>query len=732
MVTCVSYMSPFIREANQELGGVRMKKLREKTEKNGFQHPTWSAGSIQSKYFTRWSLASAAGVALSVVLAACGSDNSNSTVTPTDNANASMVAAAKSAASSSTVPAELSLKMNASSIAPDTQTDRFIVKYRTGTSERNATMAVQSRLDKLAGAFPARARHQHRMGLGADVITTERKLNAKETKAFMRAMASDPDVEYVEPDTPMSAASAPNDPLFSSQWGLSSDLDPGQTTAGIRAEGAWSKASGAGVVIGLVDSGVTSHSDLDANILPGYDFTFYDRGGDGKNTGLSPVHMCSVADWHGTHVAGIMAAVTNNGVGIAGVAPGAKVVPARVLDGCARGTLSDVADGIMWAAGGPVQGVPTNAHPAKVINASLGASGSCPATMQAAIDYATNHGSVVVVAAMNNADDAAKYQPANCRNVITVGNSARNGTRYYDSNFGPVVDIAAPGDWILSTYNEGTVTPGGESYSYKNGTSMSAPMVSGVVALADSVAPAPLSTAEMRTLIQQNAQRFPATFDWTRTLGAGILDATATVAAAKSGKIPAAADFKCLQGAAGMLVTCTDMSTARGAASIKSWAWNMGFGDPNDMIRTQSVNPYYSYEYPGTYNVRLTVTDSTGAVSTLTRPITVVAPDVTDLSVNVPAKFSANSYVMQYFSLTVPAGAKSVTFTLSPGSYDDIGTLYLKGGSPTTVKAACSSVFARNGVATCTIPNPTAGTYYGTVAPNTDLSGATILASYIQ
>jgi serine protease len=106
------------------------------------------------------------------------------------------------------------------------------------------------------------------MGIGSDVVTTERKLNAKEAKAFMRAVASDPDVEYVEPDVPISASSAPNDPLYSLQWGLFSNLDPGQSNVGIRAPNAWNIATGAGVTIGLVDNGVTSHSDLNASILP--------------------------------------------------------------------------------------------------------------------------------------------------------------------------------------------------------------------------------------------------------------------------------------------------------------------------------------------------------------------------------------------------------------------------------------------------------------------------------
>jgi serine protease len=487
--------------------------------------------------------------------------------------------------------------MNASSIAPDTQTDHFIVKYKTGTAERNATSAVQSRLDALASTFPSRAHHLRRIGVGSDVITTERKLNAKEAKAFMRTIASDPDVEYVEPDVPISTSFAPNDPFYSLQWGLFSNQDPGQSNVGIRATNAWNIATGAGITIGLVDNGVTSHSDLNANIIPaGYDFTYLAGPYDGSDPGVT-VETCSPT-FHGTHVAGIMAAVTNNGVGVAGVAPSAKIVSARAMGACGRGSLSSAANALIWSAGGTVPDAPINTHPASVINASFGGAGQCPKTMQDAIDYANSRGVVVIVAANNYGDDASNYMPSSCRGVITVGNTQRDGSRNPNSDYGPTVDVAAPGTDIYSTFNAGTSTAGAESYAYMTGTSMSAPMVSGVVALVQSVAPKQLSPAEMRTLITQHAQPFPNQPD--QPLGSGILDATATVAAARAGEIPAAADFKCSQGAAGMLVTCSDLSTARGMAQIKSWAWNMGFGDPANMVRTQSVNPYYNYEYPGT------------------------------------------------------------------------------------------------------------------------------------
>lgn len=695
----------------------------------GLREPMNRADLAKSKKRFPRALAGITCFCLALALTACGGHSESDATTqsvPTAQSTA-LVAAAASAASSNTVSMAMSLKMNPTSLAPDTSTDRFIVKYKTGTSEGGSTTAVQAKLDRLASAFPSKARHLRRMGIGADVVTTARKLNAAEARAFMRAIASDPNVEYVEPDTEMSGTMAPNDPEYGNQWGLTSNQKPGTTTAGIRAEAAWDIANGSGAVIAMIDNGVTSHSDLNANILPGYDFTSNNRGGNGTNPGIIN-ETCSVV-WHGTHVAGIMAAQTNNHIGIAGVAPAAKVVPVRVLNACARGYTSDIADGITWAAGGSVPGVPNNANPAKVINVSLGGLGSCETAFQNAIDYATAQGAVVVAAAGNNAVSATNFEPANCRNVVNVGATNRPGWRWVDSNYGAAVDLAAPGDSIWSTYNNGTAAPGTEGYGYMDGTSMAAPMVSGVIALAQSVAPKALSPAEMRTLLTQNVQPFP-DGPPDQPLGTGILDANATVIAAGSGKIPAAADFTCSESTAIMQVTCVDRSTARGAP-ITSWAWNFGTGGP-DMVRTQSVTAWTNYEYPGTYEITFSVTDSTGAVSKLTRPFRVLPPILTDLSAGTPLTISAKNGEMQNYDLVVPTGVKSLTFTLSPATSSQTAILDIKAGTPSPLHPDCESVMVRGGAATCTLSNPAPGTYYAIVSASNKLSDVSLLATYSQ
>lgn len=239
-----------------------------------------------------------------------------------------------------------------------------------------------------------------------------------------------------------------------------------------------------------------------------------------------------------------MAAVGNNSIGVAGVAYNAKVLPVRVLGKCG-GTSSDIADAIVWASGGSVRGVPANPNPAKVINLSLGGSGSCSQTYRRAISSANNRGTTVVVAAGNSNADAAGFSPANCAGVVTVAALDRDGNRAFYSNFGATVEVAAPGgevrletdppgtrstpqNGILSTLNDGATTPGNPIYQTYMGTSMAAPHVAGLVALMLSRNPT-LTPAQVLAALQANARPVPGTC--TGGCGAGLVDAAATVAA---------------------------------------------------------------------------------------------------------------------------------------------------------------------------------------------------------
>ncbi|WP_233863061.1 S8 family serine peptidase [Paraburkholderia adhaesiva] len=667
-------------------------------------------------------------VILPLTIAACGASGENGEAPGVDVAGATSeaksaeVVAATNAAASENVAPEIAMKMHAITVNDESTTDRFIVKYKASSAEGKDTSAVRSKLSRLRSAFPAKANHHRRMGIGSDVVTTERKLNASDANAFMRAIASDPDVEYVEPDVEMTIQSAPNDPYYFRQWFLKSNLTD-NITPGIRAEGAWEISKGRGSVIGIVDTGVTNHSDFSANLVPGYMIMGVAPAPGGFDPGLTS-GSCGLP-WHGTHVAGIAAAQTNNGVGVAGVAPEAKLLSVRSLGTCGTGSLADVADGITWAVGGTLPNVPVNANPATVINLSLAQKSMCSQTMQNAIDFATSKGAIVVTAAGNDREDVAQWQPANCRNVIAVSGSDGTYGSWVSSNYGAGVDIAAPAGDIWSTYNSGIGLPGAESYGYMSGTSMSVPMVSGVIALAQAVLPKSLSVAEFRALLQQSVQPFAAPPD--RVLGPGILDAQKTVAVAKSGVIPVAADFTCEQATNSMLVTCTDRSTARGGVPIKTWLWNLGEPTGNgDMVREVSLNPYSSYEYSGIHTVKLTVTDTNGKTSSYARPVNVQPPPVVDLSAGVPKTFDKFPSDMTYLRIKLPSGVKSVTINTTFATPDQGAFMYLK-DSPTSYRPDCRT----NGLSslTCTVINPPTGDYYGILTGVSKNSG-TVTMSY--
>ncbi|WNH49466.1 S8 family serine peptidase [Stenotrophomonas aracearum] len=427
---------------------------------------------------------------------------------------------------------------------------RFIVKYKDGATDVATPSVLASSLKAAAAAVPAaqgRAlglQKLRTLAIGPTVVKADRPLDAAESELLMRRLAADPNVEYVEVDQLMRATLTPNDARLSEQWGF------GTSNASINVRPAWDKATGTGVVVAVIDTGITNHADLNANILPGYDFisdAAMARDGGGRDNNPNDEgdwyaanecgagYPASNSSWHGTHVAGTIAAVTNNSTGVAGTAYNAKVVPVRVLGKCG-GYTSDIADAIVWASGGTVSGVPANANPAEVINMSLGGGGTCSATYQNAINGAVSRGTTVVVAAGNSNTNVSSAVPANCANVIAVAATTSAGARASFSNYGAGIDVSAPGQAILSTLNTGTTVPGSASYASYNGTSMAAPHVAGVVALVQSVAPTALSPAAVETLLKNTVRPLPGACSG--GCGAGIVDADAAVTAALGGTNP--------------------------------------------------------------------------------------------------------------------------------------------------------------------------------------------------
>ncbi|PNI10503.1 serine protease [Arthrobacter sp. AFG7.2] len=384
--------------------------------------------------------------------------------------------------------------------AVDPATDQFIVGIQGGPGTASESAVTSEAAQMAAGRLGINAQNVKDTAAGTQVVKTSRPLSGAQADAFLAELRSVPGVAYAEPDMKMyPTAEAPNDPGYQVQWNLWDDA------AGIRVPGAWDVNRGEGTVVAVVDTGITSHSELDSRVLPGFDMIVdaaNARDGDGRDADPRDegdwfaADQCGVggqdgtSSWHGTHVAGTIAAVANNGDGIAGVAPEARLLPVRALGACG-GYESDVADSIVWAAGGQVAALPINPNPARVINLSVGGDGPCSSTLQNAISLANKAGAAVVVAAGNSNRPASRMSPANCRKVITVAASGPNGARAPYSNYGDDVDVTAPGgdikneyvEGILSTSNFGSTTPGLEAYAFMQGTSMAAPHVAGIAAL---------------------------------------------------------------------------------------------------------------------------------------------------------------------------------------------------------------------------------------------------------
>ncbi|WP_416462711.1 S8 family peptidase [Rubrivivax gelatinosus] len=440
--------------------------------------------------------------------------------------------------------------LDAEALAQRSQwTDQLIVKYRKGTAGfARADAQALAKANEVVDRAGLQMRLLRRDARHAAVMKLDQRVTVTRLREIARAVAAaDSDIEYVEPDRLLQPMATPNDTRYVDQWHYY------ESTGGLNLPGAWDTSTGSGVVVAVLDTGYRPHADLAANVVGGYDMikdTAVSNDGDARDSDAKDPgdwttagecytgSAASSSSWHGTHVAGTIAAVTNNASGVAGVAYGAKILPVRVLGKCG-GYTSDIADAITWASGGSVSGAPTNAYPARVVSLSLGGSGSCDTTTQTAIDGARSRGTVVVVAAGNSNANAANYSPASCSGVITVAAVNRSGGRAYYSNYGSVVDIAAPGgdmrsasaNGILSTLNSGSTTPGSDSYAYYQGTLMATPHVSGAVALMLARNSA-LTPDQVESLLKSSARAFPATCS---QCGSGIVDAAAAVVAAVGG-----------------------------------------------------------------------------------------------------------------------------------------------------------------------------------------------------
>ena len=510
-------------------------------------------------------------------------------------------------------------------------------------------------------------------------------------------LAAQSDVEWAVPDQRRRITALSNDPLLADnqavatpatgQWYLRA---PNSTiVSAINAVGAWDLTTGsAGVTVAVLDTGVLStHPDLLGKLQPGYDFVHdatIANDGDGRDANpddpgdwttlgeCSPGEAAQPSSWHGTQVAGLIGAATDNGIGMASVGRNIMLLPVRVLGRCG-GFDSDILAAMRWAAGVSSDvGFNTtvtlvNTHPARVINLSLGSVGTCPASYRDVVAE-VNAAGVTVVAAAGNENGLAVNVPANCAGVIAVAGLRHVGTKVGYSSLGPEVAIAAPagncvntsGSCIyplVTTDNAGTTTPGANTFSDGNtnpslGTSFSSPQVAGTVGLMLSLNPA-LAPSGVRAALQSSARVFPTTgaeanasvchapnsasqiecYCTTSTCGAGMLNTLGAVARAFDPTVFITSSSS--SAAAGSaLVLDSSGSVVYAGHSITGYQWTITQGAASASFSGATNGPTVTLlgASPGNVTVQLSVTDSTSATATSTMSIVITAAPVASAS----------------------------------------------------------------------------------------------------
>jgi serine protease len=432
--------------------------------------------------------------------------------------------------------------------------------------ERLAAAQAQSVLQQRAEGLGERLGRPlvagNAVGRGVQVM----RANGMDGAELARRLATHPDVAYAVPNGRMQRVAAPNDPLYptspaerrsngtglqngpvSGQWYLRAPDATVRSAIGI--EAAWARTRGSSsVVVAVLDTGVRfEHPDLGrvatgGKLLPGYDFVAnatVANDGNGRDAdpsdpgdwvssteaGRAPFNGCSASpsSWHGTATSSLIGAATDDANGMAGAAPGVRVLPVRVLGKC-YGTDDDIIAGMRWSAGLPVDGMEVNPNPAKVLNLSLGGGGACGAAYQAAVDEITAAG-VLVVAAAGNSVGGPVNVPANCRGVIGVAGLRHAGTKVGFSDLGAEIALAAPGGNcinissgsaclypILAATNAGLQGPltstWTDSRDFTVGTSFASPLVAATAALLWSAAPE-LSSLRVRAAMASSSRPFP-------------------------------------------------------------------------------------------------------------------------------------------------------------------------------------------------------------------------------
>ncbi|MES2535270.1 MAG: S8 family serine peptidase [Pseudomonadota bacterium] len=537
---------------------------------------------------------------------------------------------------------------------PEEMVAGFIVRphRQNGKKLDAALQAYDAR--KLVSAANVPLRVWRPMSGNAHVLKLDAPVKLSEARAIAARMMNDGSVELAEPDRILYPTATPADPAYAGAPGQWHYMAPaGANKGGANLPAAWDLTLGnTAIKVAVLDTGIRQHADLGI-VLTGHDFITNssianDGGardsdasdpGDWATAGLCGAgEQASDSSWHGTHVAGTIAALMNNGIGGTGVAPNVKILPVRVLGRCG-GTTSDIVDGMRWAAGLAVPGVPNNLNVANILNLSLGASGACSVTFQAAVTEVVNAGKIIVVATGNDGQPIIG-QPANCTGVIAVTAHAIDGDNADYANVGPETTISASGGGcgnlttsatcsagatanglaIYSLSNASLTTPGADSYAIRIGTSMAAPHVSGVVALMLSLDPS-LTPAQVASTLRSSARPHPPGSSCliaalSGKCGAGLLDAHAaltvvapTVSVNNVSQIVAPDAFVTLSGSA----------TAPGGATISSYSWTPFASNPAPAAALSGANTAtatFTAPVTGIYSFTLTATDNLGRSNT--------------------------------------------------------------------------------------------------------------------
>ena len=634
---------------------------------------------------------------------------------------------------------------------PATAVHRVIVKM-------HARAEVSGRVKTVAQRAGLSFKSERALGARLHALQVSPSDGESESQTLARLRA-DADVEYAVADRRMYAQAIPNDPLGPTgggQWYLQA-----AQPAAINASGAWDITTGSdSLVVALIDTGVRfDHPDLGrvsagGRLLDGYDFISADSAGvfmtandgngrdaDASDPGdwVTPADNCgnpSDSSWHGTRTAGVIGALTNNAIGVAGVTWKGKLLPVRVLGVCG-GFNSDVLEGMLWAAGVDITNVPHNTNPAKIVNVSLGGDGACDSASADVINQLTALGVLVVVSAGN--DGAPVGSPANCAGAMGIAGLRHAGTKVGYSNLGPEVALSAPAGNCVNTAagspclysldttsNAGTTTPATNIYTDQFnsnlGTSFSAPIVSGIAELMLSVN-SKLTPAQLIARLQEGARAFPTSSEnaniptchtpasasdvqgsecvcTTNVCGAGMADALGAVNAALR---PIAGIV--VQGtiAAGAALTLQGgSSTAADGHSIATYAWVSG---ANAVSGSQDIS--LTVPTSGSSTACLTVTDDAGKQDTARVIISQSSSTVS----TVPGNQCATGAVSVSVSATDSSAAESgdtgtFTFTRTGDVTNALGVAIGVSGtatSGTNYQALGSSVTFPAGSATATV-----------------------------